>query len=65
MDQNPKSEARNPKQIQNPNDPTGRGAVLDIWNLDFGFVSDFVLRISDFPSWESPHYNGNVQPEAG
>jgi hypothetical protein len=39
---NPKSEIRNPKSESNPND---RNPKLRIWDL--GFLSDFVIRISD------------------
>jgi hypothetical protein len=51
---NPKLEIRNPKQIQNPKkktpnkDSTPPGFGFGI--LNFGFVSDFVLRISDVRS---------------
>jgi serine/threonine protein kinase len=48
---NPKSEARNPKQIRNPNEGNpkqGRPEVSDLGHSDLGFVSDFELRISDF-----------------
>src|SRR5207248_912595 len=47
-----KSEARNPKLETNPNEErrnvSNRG-VRSISSLNFEFVSDFVLRISDFP----------------
>ena len=46
---NPKSEIRNKSEIQNPNVQNPRGRlVLDIRILDFGFVSDFGFRVSDF-----------------
>jgi hypothetical protein len=44
---NPKSQIRNPKQIQIPNDSNPKRFGIGI--LDFDIVSDFVLRISDFP----------------
>jgi hypothetical protein len=50
---NPNNEIRNSKQIQitkkeNPKQDAGR--VLDLGDLDFEFVSDFDIRISDFPT---------------
>jgi WD40 repeat protein/serine/threonine protein kinase len=44
---NPKSETNSNPEIQNPK-PGGRGPGLDIGNSDFGIVSDFGFRISDF-----------------
>jgi WD40 repeat protein/serine/threonine protein kinase len=43
---NPKSEARNPKQIQNPESQCSKPAGTRV--SDLGLVSDFELRISDF-----------------
>ena len=48
---NPKPEIRNKSEIQNPNgqnEPATRVLVIRI--LDFGFVSNFGFRISDFVS---------------
>ncbi len=45
--QNPKLEYRNPKQIQNPNSSNNAHFSV-IWIWEFGFVSDFDIRISDF-----------------
>jgi hypothetical protein len=60
--QNPKLEIRNPKQIQIPKSECPKttrahivgethaglvGLVLSPWYLNFGIVSDFVLRISN------------------
>jgi hypothetical protein len=48
---NPKSETRNPKQIRNSKSKGSKRpgrAVLNIFPLDFEFVSDFEFRISDF-----------------
>jgi hypothetical protein len=48
---NPKSEFRNPKQIQNTNEKypnRSASGVLVIGLFDFRFVSDFDIRISDF-----------------
>jgi hypothetical protein len=51
---NPKSEIRNPKQIRNDeigkfqNQEQARVYVISAW--DFGFVSDFGFRVSDFGS---------------
>ncbi len=44
---NPKSEARNPKQIQNTKSQISNQEVPDIGASDLGFVSDFGFRISD------------------
>src|SRR5437868_1466326 len=44
---NPKSESRNPKQIRMPN-RKNRIGMPKVAALDFGFVSDFEIRISDF-----------------
>jgi serine/threonine-protein kinase len=44
---NPKSETNSNPEIQNPK-PGGRGSGLAIGNSDFGIVSDFGFRISDF-----------------
>ncbi len=44
---NPKSEYRNPKQIRISKSKAGR-TTKRFWYLDFGFVSDFDIRISDF-----------------
>jgi serine/threonine protein kinase/Tfp pilus assembly protein PilF len=49
---NPKSESRNPKQIQStkskdPNEPQQQ--VSNLGASDLGFVSDFDIRASDFP----------------
>ena len=44
---NSKFEYRNSKQYQNPNDQNSK-PVLDIWILNFEFVSDFGFRASDF-----------------
>lgn len=49
--ENPKSEARNPKQIQNPKSENPNQAdesVSDLEPADLGFVSDFGFRASDF-----------------
>ncbi len=46
---NPKSEIRSPKQIRNPNPKMNLSRLS--WDSDFGFVSDFGLRISDFAAW--------------
>jgi hypothetical protein len=48
---NPKHEIRNPKQSQNSYNQN----ILSVLNFGFGsleFVSDFVLRISDFSDYE-------------
>jgi mono/diheme cytochrome c family protein len=50
-EQNPKSETRNPKQIQiikQENPKRECAAVLHLGDSNFGFVSDFGFRISDF-----------------
>jgi hypothetical protein len=56
-EKNSKSEIRNPKQIQMIQAPNPRPLVASsvvreeggsLEHLNFGFVSDFVLRISDF-----------------
>jgi len=44
---NPKSEARNPKQIQSTKSLISNQEVSDIGASDLGFVSDFGFRISD------------------
>jgi len=49
---NPKSEARNPKQIsmtKTQNSKRFFDNVWNIWILDFEIVSDFDIRISNFP----------------
>jgi hypothetical protein len=49
--ENPKSEYRNPKQIQitkKENPKQRRFPVLDLGDSDFGFVSDFGIRVPDF-----------------
>jgi hypothetical protein len=52
MPTNPKSEIRNPKQIQIPKAEmvkTIAGAAISNFEFpSFGFVSDFGFRISDF-----------------
>jgi len=63
--QNPKSEGRNPKEIRSPKpetapalvQPTGEGSPLTspatdaaLRDSDFGLLSDFELRTSDFKS---------------
>jgi hypothetical protein len=48
---NPKSDDRNPKQIQitkKENPKREKYPVLDLIDSDFEFVSDFDIRISDF-----------------
>jgi len=47
---NPKSEIRNPKQIQNSKQKCSKHtqARFGHWISEFGFVSDFGFRISDF-----------------
>jgi hypothetical protein len=60
--ENPKSEARNPKQARNSNDqnpkpqPTEKRSafVLDIRILDFEFVSIFGFRDSNLVSGKGP-----------
>jgi Flp pilus assembly protein TadD len=44
---NPKSEVRNPKQIQSTKSQISNQKVPDIGASDLGFVSDFGFRISD------------------
>ena len=56
-ERNPRHEIRNPKQIQNPKYefsifPHQIDLALEI--LNFGFVSDFGFRISDFINHHSP-----------
>jgi hypothetical protein len=48
MNRNPNFEYRNPKQIRNSNDQL---SAFRAW--DFGFVSDFDIRISDLAN--APH----------
>jgi hypothetical protein len=50
MGQNPTSETRNPKQIQNPNVQNGKGRLfgLRFSSLVLKFVSDFGIQDSDF-----------------
>jgi len=53
---NPKHEIRNPKQIpmtKIQNSKQFFDSVWDIRILNFRFVSDFELRISDFPDREN------------
>jgi len=54
---NPKSKARNPKQIQSPNGelpkPLRPGASRALSHWDFEFASDFGLRVSDL-GWPAP-----------
>src|SRR5688572_13754711 len=62
---NPKSEARNSKQIQRTKirstKSRGAPARFVLSALDFGFVSNFVLRISDLPA-ASYHSSPQVCP---
>jgi hypothetical protein len=50
---NSKFEIRNPKQIQNPKEKAqneeAATSCFEFAASSFGFVSDFVFRISDFP----------------
>jgi 4-amino-4-deoxy-L-arabinose transferase-like glycosyltransferase len=50
---NPKSEIRNPKEIQNQNPKiqNTRGRGFRFGYFDLGFLSDFGFRISDFGLW--------------
>ena len=46
---NTKFEARNPKQARMPKILISQtNKSLGFWNLNFGFVSNFDIRISDF-----------------
>jgi hypothetical protein len=54
---NPKPEARNPKELRNPKSEFWRSSIharlakaAYLRASDFGFASDFDLRISSFPS---------------
>jgi len=64
---NPKHEARNPKQIQRTQIQSTKrehGAPrLVLSSSDFGFVSGFVLRISDFPPLHLPPPNHKLMPD--
>jgi serine/threonine protein kinase len=56
---NPKSEARNPKQIQSAKSQIQNEAahnVPDIGASDLGFVSNFDIRASDFPVSGRPYF---------
>jgi len=68
---NPKHEIRNKFEIQNQKFKTvGRRRFLKFWIFflsDFGFVSNFELRISDFPPPTTPHPSAGIileMPEA-
>ncbi|HZL34712.1 MAG TPA: hypothetical protein VFC78_05330 [Tepidisphaeraceae bacterium] len=57
--ENPKSETRNPKQVQNSNEENSKKMPpkrpLSFLLSPFEIVSDFVLRISDFPPLQGYH----------
>jgi hypothetical protein len=54
MSKNPKSEYRNPKQMQNPNRQTPNPRLPRFEHRPFGFVSDFGFRNSDLALLSSP-----------
>ncbi len=55
------TESRNPKQIQNPKSKMEPG----FWISGFGFVSDFEIRISDFPAGASDFTPGDNMSASG
>jgi len=53
LGENPKPEIRNPKQIPMTKIQNSKQFFNSVWDIgiwNFGFVSDFDIRISDFPA---------------
>src|SRR5262245_37732152 len=59
-EENPKSETRSPKQIENIQKENSKREIKPVSNLgdsDFEFVSDFGFRYSDFSLWFLPAHS--------